>query len=194
MRSLQPFVPVESHTRQSVERVPIPVPEVGLRWGRPADFTYQAPAPERERERRKGMTIRRPPEYKRSVQVHNITPVWRKFDVMRVRNSSDPEGEHFVDVRVTREALIPIDTTTQTFVSLGTGYVEGARGEERVIHTFLHLKIPPPAFSDNVEKVDEGEEGEWPSYPTEWAPPGRIGGVMTWESHFSRGMEMDWSR
>ena len=184
MRALQPFVPIESVTRDRAHpEPPIPAPEVGLRWGAPAQFTFDEPT--HEAERRKGLTIRWPALHKKSVRVRNMTPVWRRFDVMRVKAET---GTDHVDVRVTREVLIPLGSSTQRFIGIGTGYVEdpgGAPHEERVVHSFLRLEIPPPALV-NAEKIEEGEEGQWPDLPEEMVPPGRYsGGATSWGPHYA---------
>ena len=184
MRALQPFVPVESVTRDRAERQPpAPRPDVGHRWGKAARFTFDEPPDEAER--RKGLTIRWPAKYRHSVRVRNMTPVWRRFDVMRVKAET---GADHVDVRVTREVLIPLGSSTQRFIGIGTGYVEdtgGAPYEERIVHSFLRLELPPPSLV-NAEKIDEGEEGQWPDLPEEMVPPCKYyGGATSWGPHYA---------
>ena len=190
MRSRLTVVPVDSHVDDRSAPVSIAVPEVGLCWGAEAQFEFDLPREEAEARRRGGMTIRWPADTKHTVLVHDFTPVWRRYDVFRVRSEEDPDT--YVDVRVTREALVPVEDTTQRFVG-SIGYVEdpGRYGyEERVIHTYVHLQIPSP-MSDQ-EKVGEGTEGTWPSYPEDMFAPGRIGAELSSAAPY--GSNFGWSR
>ena len=175
MRTFWSFTPVESHTRERVAAEPVEAPIVGERWGRPSQFTFDEQGPESDpADDGGGAVVRWPADRKRSVRVYNLTPVWRKYDVVRIESADDPAV--FVEARITREILIPISSTQQKFVSMALGYLEDTTGyayEQRIIHTYLLLRIPSPA--PGLEVVDRGEEGDWPPYPEELASPGRIG-------------------
>lgn len=162
---MRPFavVPVDSHVDERAAALPAPQLTAGLCWGGPGRFEFELPAEEAASRRGGGMVIRWPAKTVHTIKISEFTPVWRRYDVMRVRSEEDPEA--FIDGRVTREALVPVDEETQKYVGGGIGYVvdPGRYGyEERVIHTYVHLKIPAPQFE--AEKVGEGEEGVWPAY------------------------------
>lgn len=171
------IVLVQSHTdvRAAAARQQ-PDPDAGARWGRPSRFQFDRSAEDAELERRGGVTLVWPAERVTTVRVGNFTPVWRKIDVIRIPPGATPEAtdpETMEEASVTREILFPVGTTTQKYVGGGTGYVEDPRGlpyEERVIHTFVRLRLPPPM--PDAEVVRTEVEGAWPSLPTEMFRPG----------------------
>ncbi len=186
----QPFVPVDSRTRNRAPRQQVDVPEVGLRWGRPAIFEFDLPAEDEAARDGGGVTIRWPARYVETERVNIFTPVWRRYEVVRVRSDADPTIH--VDVGVTREALIPIGEATLRHVGGGIGYVEdpGSHGyTERVIHSFVLLSIPSP-FTDG-EIIDEGTVGEWPDYPED---PFSAGSILAGIGGTPHGSGSAWDR
>lgn len=170
------IVLIDSHTDERAARpVAQPAPEAGARWGKAARFDFDRTAESEEMERRGGVTLVWPAEHVETVAVADLAPVWRKYDVVRIRSSADPDQAQ--EATVTREMLIPIGMSTQIYVGGGIGYVEdpGEYGfEERVIHSFVRLHVPSAV--PEAELIGTGEEGEWPRFPEELFTPG--GGLV----------------
>ena len=166
------IVLVESHAQERAHRPSAPTPDAGgARWGQAARFAFGQSAEEAEMEDRGGLTLVWPAERFETVRVQVLTPVWRRLEVIRVPSSDDPKTTE--EASVTREMLIPLGASRQKYLGGGTGYVEDPGGrpyEDRVIHTFLHLRLPPPL--PNAEVVRVAEEGAWPDLPTELHVPG----------------------
>lgn len=168
------IVLVESHAQERASRPSTPAPDAGgARWGRASRFDFDRSAADAEMDERGGITLVWPAERLETIRVQVLTPVWRRLEVIRVPSSADPSTTE--EASVTRELLIPLSRSRQKYVGGGTGYVEdpGDRPyEERIIHTFLHLKLPPPLPDAEVVRI--AEEGAWPDLPTELLPPGRF--------------------
>ena len=166
------IVLVESHSEERASRSQPPVPDAGgARWGRASRFAFDRSAKDAEMEDRGGITLVWPAERLETVRVQVLSPVWRRLDVIRVPSSDDPATTE--EASVTRELLIPLGASRQKYLGGGTGYVEDPDDrpyEDRVIHTFLHLRLPPPLPDAEVVRV--AEEGAWPDLPTELHVPG----------------------
>lgn len=165
------IVLIESHTKARASRTPRPAPDAGARWGRASRFTFDQSAEDAEMERRGGITLVWPAERIETVRVDNFTPVWRKIDAVKLPSTEDPNATE--EVGITSELLFPISETRQKYIGGGTGYVEDAQGrpyEERIIHTFLLMRVPSPVPEAEVLRTEE--EGSWPDLPRELYSPG----------------------
>ena len=190
-------VPVESFTRVRESVPPAPVPRVGLSWGQTAKFSVLDPADRsgesesEEADRRGGLTIRWAPERVYRDQTYDMPPVWREYDVARVESEDDPEVT--LDVSLTRSMLFPLGTQHMKYVGGGSYVVDdgGQPYQERIVHSFVRLDMPPPDGEWNI--VETGlVEGQWPSYREEMFSPGKFVGAMAWQTVFGSGMK--WTR
>lgn len=177
MSVLPVAVPVSSHTQERVHVAPDPVPEVGLSWGRASEFSILDPADDEaaEADRRGGLTIRWAPKHVWRDQTHDLSPVWRSYDVARIRAADDPDIS--IEVAFTRSMLFPIRTERVKYIGGGSYVVEdqGRPYEERVVHSYVRLDMPLPDL--DLEIVDPGRvEGQWPDYPEEMFSPGQFSG------------------
>lgn len=137
-----------------------------------------------------GFVVRLWPEEVWTEQTHRLSPVWRKFDVARIEADNDPATT--MDVAVTTEVLIPIRSKVMKYTG-GGSYVEDPGGlpyEERMIHSYLHLRLPPPR-SDWLIVQRGVTEGVWPTYREEMFRPGTFTASSSWQTHFGSGM---WTR
>ena len=195
--------PIEPHLRQRSRPVPKQEREAGIVWGRTSQFSIVNPptypqeggdtsgAGEIEQsDENGGFVVRLWPEEIWTEQTHRLSPVWRKFDVVRIEADNDPNTT--MDVAVTTEVLIPIRSKRMKYLGGGT-YAENPEGrayEDRVIHSYVHLRIPPPR--SDWEIVQRGlEEGEWPTYRDEMFAPGTFTTAPSWQTHFGSGI---WTR
>ena len=167
------IVLIESHRQERATIRPgIVPPDAGSRWGKPAQFGFDASDAEAEEERGGVVQIQRSSSPER-VMVWNLSPVWRRCDVVKIVSQDDPNLT--TEALVTREMLIPVGSKTQRYVGGGIGYVvdPGKYGfEERAIHTFVRLQVPTPV--PDAEVVGNVVEGAWPDYPEELFAPGRF--------------------
>ena len=168
------IVLVEQHRDERADRTAAQLaPDSGARWGKAAEFGFDRSAETAEMEARGGVVLEWPAEHVETVTVRDFTPVWRRYDVVRIRSSADESQT--MEATVTREMLIPLGSSTQRYVGGGIGYVEdpGDYGyQDRVIHSFLRLAVPSPV--PEAEVIDTGVEGAWPDYPQETFPPGKF--------------------
>ena len=168
------IVLVDSHQKvRAPTPAPAAAPDAGARWGKASAFAFDRSAEDREMEERGGVTLEWPTEHIERIAVHDLTPVWRKYEVVRIVSTADPEVVEFATV--TREMLIPVGLSMQRYVGGGMGYVEepGSFGyQDRVIHSFVRLRVPSPV--PDAEVVETGVEGDWPDLPEEMFPPGRF--------------------
>lgn len=168
------IVLIDSHAEDRTPRLArTPAPDAGTRWGKAARFDFDRSDETEEMEARGGVTLIWPAEHIETVRVWDFTPVWRRYDVVRIESSADPTRTE--NATVTREMLIPLGSSTQRYVGGGMGYVEdpGDYGyEDRVIHSYLRLAVPSPV--PEAEVIDSGVEGAWPDLPQEMFPPGRL--------------------
>jgi hypothetical protein len=166
------IVLIESHRQERAPRQRgVAVPDAGARWGRAAEFGFDQG--DQESEDRGGISQVERSSNPTRIQLWNLSPVWRAYDVVGVPSSEDPSQT--IEVTVTRAMLVPVETSTQKYVGGGIGYVEdpGDYGYQlRTIHTFVLLTVPSPV--PDAEVVDTGQEGEWPEHPEEMFQPGRF--------------------
>ena len=166
------IVLVESHTKARAQRTPPrPAPDSGARWGRASRFRFDQSAADAEMEERGGVTLVWPAKRIKTTKVNNFTPVWRKIDIINLPSVAAPETMQ--EVAVTTEMLFPVSQTRQSYIGGGTGYVEDPGDqvyEDRIIHTFLLLRMPPP--EPEAEVLRSEVKGQWPSLPEEMFRPG----------------------
>lgn len=76
------FIPVESFTRDPADPTPITEsPEVGIRWGKPADFEFDLSD---LKQRRKQGTVTEVPRYYFENEILDFTEIWRQFQLGKV--------------------------------------------------------------------------------------------------------------
>ena len=162
---------IESHRQERATLRPgVTAPASGARWGKAAEFDFDASDGDDADERGGISQVDRS---QNRTMVWNLSPVWRAFDVVEIESSDDPEVK--IEATVTRQMLVPVGSSTQRYVGGGIGYVEdpGDYGfETRTIHTFVLLSLPSPVPDAPV--VDSGVEGAWPTHPEETIPPGKF--------------------
>lgn len=170
-----PFiVPVDSHALDRARpKAAEPVTDAGAVWGRPAALALDAET-EAEEARGGGMTLVMPQEHIYTSETVDMSPVWRRFDIVEISAIDEPGVT--MRVVVTRELLFPLRSERMAYVG-GGSYVldpEGQPFEDREVHTFLHLVLPDPAPRGG-RIIERGlTEGEWPRLPEEMFTPGGV--------------------
>lgn len=72
------LIPVESFTKESVEPTPeVPKPEVGIRWGKPADFGFDMSGTTQSN--RQGLEIKEVPLYYFENEILDFTEIRRQY-------------------------------------------------------------------------------------------------------------------
>ena len=162
LSSLVQFSPVVSHSKdRPVEKPPVEVPALaGIRWGKPADWAGLS-AKDSPDGGDPSTTVINPPIYRQSTKVHDLTPVFRWYDVVKVfsRGEDGEPGEDFIEVEKTTALLIPLGQISERRMDAGGGTtVKVAR--------FLKLRIDMDP--GNVYAYVRSEtEGDYPTYPVD---------------------------
>lgn len=166
------YIPVEAFTRERVEQQElIPEPQIGLRWGNQSQFVYDTPQEaEQKRKNSRGgwRSITRWDllfgETRREISVTNFTPVWYKYEVIRIYlerlhedGSVDIDFENYYDIEHIYRMLVPVDSHTLKFINRRRGSQVG------------FINLPHNDYLDirfdrlRGHLLREEEEGEWPT-------------------------------
>lgn len=150
-RLVRSFIPVNSFTKEREERVEVPIPEVGLRWGKPADLQWEDTSGEDDAGGMVTVTHQHKQRYLIGTEIH------REFETVQITTSQDQIFETESIKSVTffcgrREEkvweAVPDKPNTE---------------EEVKVITDTHVRF---SFPPNVTIVGKGARGDTPDTPT----------------------------
>ena len=88
------IVLVESHRDDRAARPATPPPpDAGTRWGKASHFDFDRSEETAEMEARGGIVLEWPAEHIETVAVADLTPVWRKYEVVRITVQQRPRAD-----------------------------------------------------------------------------------------------------
>lgn len=168
-RTFDRVIPVIAHPRERSGGIGLVVdkPEAGIRWGKPARATYSTTDPI-DPARDGGFNTIEVPDHKHVVKVHNLTPVYAEYDVLKVEHAERPEET--IEIRHTTSVIIPLGKVKEKRISGATfgGASVKVQYEDVDISRYLELSF-------NVDRpkrskwISSGTWGEYPDLPEE--PP-----------------------
>lgn len=141
-------------------------PQIGLRWGKPADWRGLSAQDEPAEPTGPGGETLLAPIYRSSTKVHQLSPVFRWYDVLRVQSRDDPQVT--VEIERTTAVLIPLGQITERRIvgadSSGGRTIPIFAGKKVARYLRLNLSIN---VAGNFETMGQGTQGEYPNLPVD---------------------------
>lgn len=149
------LIPVESFTKEPADPRPtVRKPNVGIRWGKPADFDFTMPEEQGSKRRSGELEITNAPIVYERLEIIGIDEVWRKFKKGTI---VDAEEEDF-QVEDTIEWMFE-GGTSHSFPTTDIWMVE----YERSVNVFFKFKMSPQGQVEFVEDMPSYDErGDFP--------------------------------